>query len=443
MEKIKKYDTIIIGTGAGGSTISKDLAKKQHNILILEKGKHIKTGQYLPEIKTKQIKLKTTEPLTQQEKEKYPFLEQPLDLSYIEDVGGTTTVSLGNACFSCTGCYDNSIMAQFEKNNLNITPELLEISDEINVKYFHNKNWGETTKKIADAGRQLNYEIEAMPKFIDFKKCTNCGKCVAGCTTEGKWDATQFIKEATQSNAKLKTEFTVTKILHNNRKVEGVEGINKNGKTEKYHSKTVVLSAGAINTPLILKNSGINAGNDIFLDIFTTIGGYLPNNNLKNELQMGIKAEFGPYFLSPHYSSHLKPLIEEKGYKNIKDQDIVGIMLKFADDNKGTINKNKIDKTLTKKDINIIKEGYEKAEKLLLKIGVEPESIVATSLKGAHPGGTAPLGKITDNNFQTKIKGLYISDASVIPEAPGRPPILTILAISRKVSNIINNEIKK
>ena len=42
MEKIKKYDTIIIGTGAGGSTISKDLAKKQHNILILEKGKHIK-----------------------------------------------------------------------------------------------------------------------------------------------------------------------------------------------------------------------------------------------------------------------------------------------------------------------------------------------------------------------------------------------------------------
>ena len=73
-----------------------------------------------------------------------------------------------------------------------------------------------------------------------------------------------------------------------------------------------------------------------------------------------------------------------------------------------------------------------------MKLGVPGESIVATSLKGAHPGGTAAVGEVVDNNFESKIGGLYVCDASVIPEAPGRPPILTIVAIAKKVAKIVN-----
>ena len=163
--------------------------------------------------------------------------------------------------------------------------------------------------------------------------------------------------------------------------------------------------------------------------------------NLKNELMMGIKAEFGPYFLSPHYSMQLLPLMKEKGIK-ARESDVIGIMLKFADTCIGTIDNNgNIEKTLTKVDADLIKEGYEKAVKILLKLGVDEGSIVATSLKGAHPGGTAAVGEVVDNNFETEIKGLYVSDASVIPEAPGRPPILTIVAIAKKVAKIVNNNI--
>ena len=100
-----------------------------------------------------------------------------------------------------------------------------------------------------------------------------------------------------------------------------------------------------------------------------------------------------------------------------------------------------IEKTLTKLDVDLIKEGYEKAVNILLKLGVKPESIVATSLKGAHPGGTAAIGDVVDNNFETEVKGVYVSDASVIPEAPGRPPILTIVAIAKKVAKIVYKNI--
>ena len=434
------YDVIVIGTGAGGSTVAKDLALNERKVLILEKGRKQNDGSYVKHMKTKKIHLKNN--LSDEDKINYEFLTLPLELTNIEEIGGTTTSSIGNACFSCSGCYSNSIMQQFEDKNLDIFEELLEASGELNVKYFPKKLWGHSTQLIAKAGQELGYIVEPMPKFINFEKCKLCGKCVNGCLFEAKWDGTQFINEALEYGAELIEGINVFEILHENNNVVGVVGINSNNEKKIFKSKKVILSAGALNTPIILKNSGIeNVGTQIFFDIFTTIGGYLKDANLKNELMMGVKAEFGPYFLSPHYSMQLLPLMNKKGIE-AGEKDVIGLMLKFADTCIGTIDKEgNIEKTLSKVDADLIKEGYEKAINILLEMGVPKESIVETSLKGAHPGGTAAIGEVVDNNFETGIKGLYVCDASVIPEAPGRPPILTIVAIAKKVAKIVNQNI--
>ncbi|WP_407431698.1 GMC family oxidoreductase N-terminal domain-containing protein [Methanobrevibacter sp.] len=434
------YDVIVIGTGAGGSTVAKDLALNEKKVLILEKGRRQNDGSYVKHMKTKKIYLKNN--LSNEDKINYEFLTLPLELTNIEEIGGTTTSSIGNACFSCSGCYSNSIMQQFEDKNLDIFEELLEASGELNVKYFPKKLWGHSTQLIAKAGQELGYIVEPMPKFINFEKCKLCGKCVNGCLFGAKWDGTQFINEALEYGAELIEDINVFEILHENNNVVGVVGINSNNEKKIFKSKIVILSAGALNTPIILKNSGIeNVGNQIFFDIFTTIGGYLKDANLKNELMMGVKAEFGPYFLSPHYSMQLLPLMNKKAIE-ATEKDVIGLMLKFADTCIGTIDKDgNIEKTLSKVDVDLIKEGYEKAINILLEMGVPKESIVETSLKGAHPGGTAAIGEVVDNNFETEIKGLYVCDASVIPEAPGRPPILTIVAIAKKVAKIVNQNI--
>lgn len=409
-------------------------------VLILEKGSIQNSGRYVECMKTKEIYLNNN--LSDSDKRNYEFLTLPLTLTNIEEIGGTTTSSIGNACFSCSGCYSNSIMQQFEDKDLNIFEELIEASEELNVTYFPKKLWGHSTQLIAQAGEELGYIVEPMPKFINFEKCQSCGKCVNGCLFDAKWDATYFVREAVEYGAELVTEFNVFEVLHENNEVIGVVGINKNNEKVVYKAKRVVVAAGALNTPIILKNSKFkNVGSQIFFDIFTTIGGYLENAQLKNELLMGIKAEFGPYFLSPHYSMQLLPLMQEKGIV-VEEKDVIGIMLKFADTCIGTIDsEGNIEKTLTKLDVDLIKEGYEKAVNILLKLGVKPESIVATSLKGAHPGGTAAIGDVVDNNFETEVKGVYVSDASVIPEAPGRPPILTIVAIAKKVAKIVYKNI--
>ena len=55
---LKIYDVIVIGTGAGGATVAKDLCFKERKVLILEKGSYQKEGSYVAHMKTKKIHLK-------------------------------------------------------------------------------------------------------------------------------------------------------------------------------------------------------------------------------------------------------------------------------------------------------------------------------------------------------------------------------------------------
>ena len=45
-----------------------------------------------------------------------------------------------------------------------------------------------------------------------------------------------------------------------------------------------------------------------------------------------------------------------------------------------------------------------------------------------------------DSNSETEIKGLFVCDASVLPISPGKPPILTILALSKRLADYLKKE---
>ena len=67
--------------------------------------------------------------------------------------------------------------------------------------------------------------------------------------------------------------------------------------------------------------------------------------------------------------------------------------------------------------------------------------MTSTIFRGAHPGGTAAIGDVVDNNLKTEIDGLYVGDASVIPMSPGKPPILLILALALRLANHLIEEL--
>ena len=42
-----------------------------------------------------------------------------------------------------------------------------------------------------------------------------------------------------------------------------------------------------------------------------------------------------------------------------------------------------------------------------------------------------------DSNLETEISNLFVCDASVLPISPGKPPILTILALSKRLADYL------
>ena len=70
----------------------------------------------------------------------------------------------------------------------------------------------------------------------------------------------------------------------------------------------------------------------------------------------------------------------------------------------------------------------------MLQRTIKSKSILVSKPQGAHHGGTAAIGKIVDSNLATKVERLFVCDASVLPVAPGLPPILTIVALAKRLA---------
>lgn len=78
-------------------------------------------------------------------------------------------------------------------------------------------------------------------------------------------------------------------------------------------------------------------------------------------------------------------------------------------------------------------------EKILLEAGADPGSLCKEAVRAGHPGGTAGIGRVVNADQETEISRLFVSDASVLPEAPGMPPVLTIVALSKRFSKILSS----
>lgn len=384
------FDFVIVGSGAGGATVAKELATAGKSVIIIEGGKHLKS---------------------ECASEAYKIIPSGVEIWQLSGVGGTTVVSMGNAVRSSY----KSLREYYS-----------EAESELGVSLVPESHLGRGTRLLQTASK----DWEVMPKSIDFSKCRSCGKCPFGCPYGAKWDATSYLKQAISNGAKLVTGAPVNRVLIEHGRAIGVEVAD--GRTFK--GKVTILAAGAIDTPRILMRSGIEGvGQGLFVDTFITVAGVKESVGLNGELNMSLFIKREGYLLSPHYSSFVVPYLLSKGI-NARPIDVLGIMVKIADEPNGVVEMGGVIKGLTNNDVQYLERGRKEAEELLIRVGVKPESIVSTYPRGAHPGGSC-ASIIKD--FEPVVDSLYISDASILTGPLGIPPILTIIAISKKIAAIL------
>jgi len=421
----QNYEYVVVGSGAGGATVARELGKAGKNVLVIEKGKNeSKIGTFLDALRFYDANKITRIPT----KSKEGVILWRVFMSC-----GTTMVSMANGV--------RCLQKELNDYGLDLEDEFKDAESELNIKPIPDSLLSEGGLRIREASRMVGHPLTNMPKFLEAERCKRCGHCSLGCKYNAKWTTYNYLKEAQQFDTEVLYDSEVIKVLVENGKVRGVRVANENGNKD-IRTDNVILSAGGLGSPVILQKSGIsNAGTHLFIDLIINTYAKTPDFSIMHEPQMSlINHEYHQdrgFIISTCINSPPEVRLMELGIAgfSMPTKRLVGIMTKIADDATGRIYP---DGSVSKKpsiaDQEKLSEGTQIAKEILIKAGAEPKTIRYSIPQGAHPGGTAAMGRIVNNHLETEIKNLYVCDASVLPKSPGLPPILTIIALGKRLS---------
>jgi choline dehydrogenase-like flavoprotein len=432
----RKYEFLIVGSGAGGATLARELAGRGRDVLVLERGKREgRVGTFKDCTRYYDADRLALVPsrLTKMPRRS----NEGVIIWRTFMAGGTTVVSCANGV--------RSLEQVLSELGISLEEEFAEAEREMRIAPIDERLLSEGSARIREACEEIGYKMGLMPKFIDPVECRRCGQCIMGCASSAKWTALEYLDEAEDSGADIVYDTVVEHVLIENGKARGVSAVGPQGRIEVL-ADTVILAAGGLATPVILQQSGIeDAGSDLFVDLFVNTYGVAEELALAEEPEMTlVDVEFHEvkgFILSPMVYHSRRARYLETGLKGLRlpNNRLIGMMTKIADEPAGRVHADgTISKPVTEKDRTGLREGSSISREILVKAGVDENSILVSKVQGAHPGGTAGIGRIVNTDLQTEIDNLFVCDASVFPTAPGLPPIVTIVALAKRLAKILS-----
>lgn len=426
----ERYEFVVVGSGAGGSTIAKELAERGRDVLVLEKGTdEERVGTFRDALRYYDVSRVLRVPRRSAE---------GVILWRTFMAGGSTVVSCANGI--------RALEPELGALGIDLTATFEAVEEELGVVEMDESLLSEGTKRMREAAGDLGYAFRAMPKFLDMAACRRCAHCTLGCPADAKWTAREFVAAAAEHGAEVRYETEVTALRIEDGRVAGVAAAGPDG-THEIDADVVILAAGALGTPVLLQRAGIEAGEGLFVDLFVNVYGVADDSGQLFEPQMALlNDEFHDsegYILSPYLNVPREVRFIEAGMRGavLPLPRTLGLMVKTRDDPAGRVHPNgNVSKPVTEADQARLDAGVESAREILVRAGADPDSILVSKPQGAHPGGTAAIGQVVDADLQTAVDGLYVCDASVLPETPGAPPILTIVALAKRLAATLDGD---
>jgi len=395
----KQRDVIVVGSGPGGATLARELARAGKAVTLLERGRdhrgELYYGTHLGA-------------LIYGDRGCLLFTEEGLNVVRPLMTGGATNMFTGSAA--------RPPPFLKEKYGVDIDLQVEETIEELGIAPLPDASLGTASKRIMEAGNALGYDWQPLLKFMHPSKTPNfdCGaKCMLGCRCGAKWTANEYVDDAVAAGCELITRARVDELMIEDGQVVGVKGKIGRRTPFQIQGEVVVLAGGGIGTPIIMQNSGFfEAGHGIAMDTTTIVYGVSKHRGLGFEPPMSVA-----------YTD------DENGYmlSTLMDPWLLYPL------------EGRISKPLTPRDRFRLNHASIVARKILVKAGCDPDSIFVGPLRGTHPCATVRLGQMLDQDLQSEVKNLYVCDASSFPEALDRPTVLTIIGLARRLSQHLLN----
>lgn len=416
-------DVIVVGSGPGGATVAKELSSRGKKVLILEWGAggpvRGTLGQYGRELLA-------------------PGRSLLLTTDMLGMVRGITTG--GSSLFYYATCFPVPL-EMLRSYGVDLADDVAQVWKELPIGPLKDEMMTPMANRLMESAQQLGFHWRRLDKFMDqarWKPEFRFG--YYGDPHGVKWSARMYVQEALAQGATLLNGAKVTRVIVENNTATGVELI-QNGEHRKIGAPTIVVAAGGIGSPVILRHSGIReAGNEFFFDPLITVCGTMKDVRLRhNEIPMsaGIHLQDEGYIMTDMaippathfaFSAQVGRLTKLFNFRST-----ARIMVKVKDTLGGRLTDHGgVRKKLSADDHAKLQHGFENAKRILRQAGAT--DIYKTGYMAAHPGGTVKIGQLVDANLQTAYRNLYVCDCSVIPEAWGLPPVLTLVALGKRLA---------
>ncbi len=251
-------DVVVIGTGAGGAVVGRELAEAGLAVVFVEEGQYFDRTQFNGRAFSMQQKLYRRGGTT------FSVGNVAIPIPLGQTVGGTTTVNSG----TCYRTPDRVLSEWVRELGLSeLAPDKMggyfeRVESVLGVEKARKELLGGNGRVIARGCRELGFTRHG-PLRRNAPACDGQGVCCFGCPTDAKRSTNvSYIPLALRAGAELFTGAKVTRII-----VDGGVATGVVARTSSEHgmhtltvrARAVVVACGAILTPLLLQAQGLGA----------------------------------------------------------------------------------------------------------------------------------------------------------------------------------------
>ncbi len=475
-------DVVVIGTGAGGAVVAKELAEAGVAVVMVEDGGYFTRGDFTGRPFAMQQKLYRDGGAT------FSVGNVGIAIPIGRTVGGTTTVNSGT-------CYraPNSVLQRWQQElglvelgPDQLAPHFARVESILGVEAVAAPLLGGCARVIARGANAMGLsKHHALAR--NAPACDGQGVCCFGCPTDAKRSTNvSYVPLALRAGAELFYHCKAQRILHDERGAAGIIATNRQGVALRINARAVVVANGALLTPTFLARQGIGLGSGElgknlsihpaagclaeFAEPITSWRGIPQSYTVEDFASEGILFEGAatPLEFTMTMTDMVGPALTALA-ENFERVASFGFMI--SDQSRGRVrdiggrtvvqyNLNDIDTRKIQRGVDLLAQMFFAAGASVVHAPIAGHTRIRNldelarmrnsrvrasqlDLSAYHPLGTARLGAsaqtavLAPNHEVYGTRGVYVVDGSAVPTSLGVNPQVTIMALATRAAQKI------